>query len=563
MRSDGGTFTAWPALGLEEVSLPGQLNYERAVWGKPRGSRSDFRWLAATLSFGAGKRGDLPRELHLGTEDLPVAATHWRSLGDVHYALSCYPSRATDAAGRTSFLEKQVLEWRRPAGLPAALGALLLLPRAASLDDSVWWERHTGPRWSAEDDVTLSLASDEDAPAVPAGVADLEAAIARGIAGIAAQVSEPALAELYAALLAGERAIPLRWLERPLPAESVAALLLPLPRKLADGLSIAGWLPARRVPDTAELRRCWDLVLGGPALPPPGAAAPAHEQAEQALAMARALLAGNPSLLGGAAAAAPERASGGTEAPIELAMWGPSSSGKTALLAKLYIDCDAGDWEIFPTQSSLKFIQDMREHMRTRNAFPPATAAGLVEKIEYLFRHRRTGAAASLRMEDRAGAYSENLSDELKASLGRAAGLVLLFDPLSEGATLESQVWRTLEQVHIASRRGVRKDDRPIAVCVSKADVLIESPEDLRRAQEDPQGFVREHDRMGLRRALDRFCSNYRLFPVSAAGVRLHRGLVDFRVFYDEKLAPRICAGSQPLNLMQPFSWLLDQVTGG
>ncbi len=107
----------------------------------------------------------------------------------------------------------------------------------------------------------------------------------------------------------------------------------------------------------------------------------------------------------------------------------------------------------------------------------------------------------------------------------------------------------------------MRKDDRPIAVCVSKADVLIESPQDLRRAREDPDGFVREHDRMGLVRALDRFCSNYRLFPVSAAGVLLHRGVIEPMVFYDEKLVPRVRPGGELLNLMEPFTWLLDQVT--
>ena len=52
---------------------------------------------------------------------------HWRTLADQCFALVSYPSRAIDTAGRSSFLEKQVLAWRRPIGIPAALGALLLL----------------------------------------------------------------------------------------------------------------------------------------------------------------------------------------------------------------------------------------------------------------------------------------------------------------------------------------------------------------------------------------------------------------------------------------------------
>ncbi|HET9768300.1 MAG TPA: hypothetical protein VFS60_15710, partial [Thermoanaerobaculia bacterium] len=233
----------------------------------------------------------------------------------------------------------------------------------------------------------------------------------------------------------------------------------------------------------------------------------------------------------------------------------------TALLAKLYIDAD-GDWQVYPTETSFQFIQDMRNHMTTNNAFPPATAAGSEgEPIEYLFRHKHSGLEVSLRMRDRAGADSEKLSEGIRAALASAAGLVLLFDPLSEGAALESQVWRTLEQVHISSGRGARKDPRPIAVCVSKADVLIESPQDLRRAREDGEPFVRQHDRMGLVRALDRFCERYRLFPVSAAGVLLRHGVVEPTVFYDESLAPRIRPGGEVLNLMAPFTWLLDEVT--
>ena len=562
MSAASSRLPSWPALELGPHPLPARLSYERGIWGKVHGAVTDFRWIATTPAFALpGRRDELPHDLRLGTEDAPRPCSHWRTIGTLHYAVSCYRSRATDAVGRTGFLEKQVLEWRRPTEVPAALGALLLVPLVAGFDDGVWWGRQSGPQWSEDEDSTLSLAPTDAAAPLAVDENAVEAAMADGLAGLAEAVSETALAELYGALLAGQRAIPLRGLQTPLAPASLAALLLPLPRPLADELSIAGWLPSLRA-DFDDLHHSWHLLLGGAAaLPSHPQPAPTAAQARQAEQMARAVLAGDPSRLGTAAAKSTGKAITPGAPAIELAMWGPSSAGKTALLAKLYIDGD-GDWEVFPTASSLKFIQDMQRMMRTENGFPPATAVGgTPEQVEYLFRHKSTGVTASLRMEDRAGADSETLSEAIMTALGKAAGLVLLVDPLSEMATLEGRVWRTVQQVHIASGRGTLKDDRPIAVCVSKADVLIETPEDLRRAREDPDGFVRDHDEVGLIRALERFCNNYRLFPVSSAGVRLRWGAIEPVVFYDERLAPRLRPGGELLNLMAPFNWLLEQLT--
>jgi hypothetical protein len=114
----------------------------------------------------------------------------------------------------------------------------------------------------------------------------------------------------------------------------------------------------------------------------------------------------------------------------------------------------------------------------------------------------------------------------------------------------------------VASGRIGRKDERPIAVCLSKADTLIRTPADFRRAIEWPDDFVREHLDPGLVRPLERLCANYRLFPISAAGVRLRYGAIEPVVFLDENLEPRICPGGRPFNLMAPFTWLLQQLTG-
>lgn len=549
---------AWPALDAGEHPLPQRLGYDRAVWGKLEGSPGDYRWIAASPSFAPGLL-QIEHQIQLGTEDVPERATHWRNTGEHCFALVCYPSRATDASGRSAFLEKQILAWRRPAEVPAALGALLLLPLVGRTDDTVWWDRPAQSRWSEDD--TLPLMPD-DHPLVSISAESLGEAVARGTADLRAALREEALTDLYAHILAGHRAVPLAGLAAPLGPEAVAALLLPLPRALADQLSVAGWLPSRRV-DLEALQRSWSVVLGGATLPPAPPWSPSPDLRRQARALAQAILANDPAVLAAPPAPAAARATvAGGPSPIRLAMWGPSSAGKTALLAKLYLDDDdkKTDWDIFPTATSIQFIQDMRAHMQTSNSFPPATTAA-AEQIEYQFHHRGAGREASLRLEDRAGSESEKLSDAIRSQLAEAQGLVLVFDPLAEGSALEGQVWRTLEHIHVASGLGVRKDSRPIAVCVSKADVLIETIEDLRSAREDPDGFVRRHDRMGLVRALERLCDNYRLFPVSAAGLRVHHGVIEPVVFYDEGLRPRLCPGGLPLNVRAPFAWLLDQVT--
>ena len=101
---------------------------------------------------------------------------------------------------------------------------------------------------------------------------------------------------------------------------------------------------------------------------------------------------------------------------------------------------------------------------------------------------------------------------------------------------------------------------RSIAVCLSKADTLIENPADLRYACDWPDDFVKAHDRWGLTALFERYCANYRFFPVSAAGVELRHGIAEPNIFYDENLQLRIKAKTQSFNLMQPFEWLIGQL---
>jgi GTPase SAR1 family protein len=555
-----GNLTAWPA--LFGVKLPARISYERGIWGKLNGARADYKWIATTPSFTAGGVG-IEKELQLGSEDTPRKATHWRSLEEQGLAVACYPSPSVDTSGRSSFLEKQVFAWRRRDSAPAALGALALLPRVARTNAAIWWDRRT-QSWSEDDDSTLVL-TPEDHEALSVDLQELAATAAAGLAELGRTVSEEALIHFYAHLLADHRGVSLGKLQAPLSPEALAALLLPLPRPLADRLSLAGWLPSQRIPDPAELRRCWNGTLGGLSLPSPPPEEPSRELREKARTLAQSILAGNPLLI----SPRPARPAAAGRHPFKIALWGPASAGKTALLAQLYLGNSAGgqgsqknDWEPFWVGASQDFFNNMRSRMRSENLFPSATVLTPTgERIEYRFRHRSTGVEVLLHLEDRAGDESEKLTEAIRRHLAEADGILFLFDPYAQGTTLHDQIWRALEYLNpdVAGERAPI-DNRPVAVCLSKADLLIRTVEDLHRARTDPGGFVRRYDRMDLTRLLEKFCGNYQFFPVSAAGLRVEYGVVESVVFYDETLRPRLAPGGTPLHVMSPFAWLLDQV---
>jgi hypothetical protein len=244
------TLRPWPALPGGGPA-PDRLDVERAIRGKVHGAASDFRWIAATP--GLDPQTLRPDDLLLGSEDVPAKAVCWRASESGYCAVSCYPSRARDAAGRSGFLEKQVLAWSPGAEVPAALGALLLLPRAATFDDCDWWDQADDPSWSRPG-FLLTLAAEP-----PVAVENLETVIERGRAALREAVEETSLARLYSALLARRRDLAfLPGLERPLPPEALAVLLLPLPRDIADRLSIAGWDVSNRIDPEAFP---WDVLV--------------------------------------------------------------------------------------------------------------------------------------------------------------------------------------------------------------------------------------------------------------------------------------------------------------
>jgi double-GTPase-like protein len=256
-------------------------------------------------------------------------------------------------------------------------------------------------------------------------------------------------------------------------------------------------------------------------------------------------------------------ANGGAAESRTLCLWGPSSVGKTALLAQLFhFGNRAGtDWEVLPAAAAQEFVETTRQRMREENRFPLATGATShsVHALGYYFRHRTRDVVASLVVEDRAGAQWEAY-DPIAEQLRAAQGLVLLLDATFEPARLEGYLARTLQRLAHSRGDATRRDPRPIAVCLSKADLWIRTPEELISAMAEPDAFVRRWLDGRCLASLATYCERFCLFPVSAIGVRLRWGAVEPTVFVDEHGVDRLCPHTRPVNLLEPFAWVLDQL---
>ena len=557
--TDLAALATWPALAGLPHSLPA-LRWERGVLGKTPDGPADFHWVAASARF-SGLTADLAGTLALGSEDVVRDCLLWRGDGTLYQAVRCYPGRAPDALGRP-FLEKQVLEWERPPELAAALGALILLPLALNVSDAVW---RGGARDPAAEHFFVPLPTATIQPLL-FSPPTLGQWVRAGTAELRRHFTADCLADLYARLLAGHRAIFPSQAIDPLGPAALAALLLPLPREIADRVSLIGWLPSI-TPDPEPLRRHWDLILGGDggAIPPPAdAIAPGEAERAHGLAMAQAILRCDPRSLSKAASAPPPAATGAREKePTRLMLWGPSGSGKTVFLGQIYWQLSGAgreDWVVFPGETGLDFLELMRDTLYSRNAFPPATPPGTSLNILCHLIHRQTGERVTLDLEDRAGADYEGLHQEVQTRLLAANGIILLLDPRRQDDRVFNEVTHTFERLQLAAGRVGEPDPRPVAVCVTKADELIETPDDVRLALTDPAGFAAPQIDQRLLDYLATRFTRVALFPVSAAGVRMRFGAIEPVVFYDETLRPRINCG-QPFNLFAPIDWLIRQVS--
>ncbi|HEV7766153.1 MAG TPA: hypothetical protein VGQ76_14205 [Thermoanaerobaculia bacterium] len=263
------------------------MEYERGVRGKVHGARTDFRWIAQSAGF--GREGlDLHSQLNLGAEDLPECFQAWRNIAEQCFAMTAYPSRAIDAEGRRGFLEKQVLEWRKPPGMPATLAALFLLPRVSEMTDEIWWD-HSGALQGSDSMIHLSLPSTEHDP-IAVDEEALAATIERGRHALRETVDPRTLAHFYDQLLTRRHPACLFGLRQPLPPDALAALLLPLPREIADRISLAGWIPSSR-PALTEIGSRWEAIILAADSTVPSPSVKANEMANSLLTNDRSLTA--------------------------------------------------------------------------------------------------------------------------------------------------------------------------------------------------------------------------------------------------------------------------------
>jgi hypothetical protein len=234
------------------------------------------------------------------------------------------------------------------------------------------------------------------------------------------------------------------------------------------------------------------------------------------------------------------------------------------LLAQMYNRWDPrSGWKILTSEVGQVFIDTMRDWVEARGLFPPPTDPHNPQEVVYEFRHRESNQRATLSIEDRAGVDSETLPDDALDRLNRANGLILLIDPERATTRIGWEIIRTLERLHLQSSTD-DIDSRPLAICLSKADKVIRTVEDLRRAVAEPDTFVRDWIGGSLSTAtldkINTYSSNHRFFPISSVGVLKRYGVVEQVVFHDEYLTERIRRGGQPLNLEAPFVWIFEQL---
>ena len=255
---------------------------------------------------------------------------------------------------------------------------------------------------------------------------------------------------------------------------------------------------------------------------------------------------------------------------LRLSLWGPTSSGKTMFLAQVYHNWSKEDpeWQIFPSPEAMPFINTMRQFIDIQNRFPPNTDVGKVQQIRWTFHHRASKSSVDLRVEDRAGKEFQDLGPAVMERLVEADALILLFDAqANDTRVLRQQIVGALEHIHLERRAagGPLHDDRPVAICLTKADEYAHSAADVARMIEEPfefvQGWLRDRGEVDVVDRIAQYCSRCRFFPVSAVGVIERPGgrLVP-SVVYDEKFEGRIVGQAQPINLSTPFTWIFSEL---
>jgi len=251
----------WPALQEASVS-PRPVALDRGVHGKVQGDSNELRWLAASPGFLEASQ-DLERRLRIGKTHDRGFGLYWRALPDGCYAaMAIMPSGVYDATDRPALIQRQVWLWssspgaaRQAAPVQVALG---LLGEMARLSEEAVWEGTPSSFWEDH----RSMRAVEGLVKYPTGLdaPGLAEQLEQGREDLAEVLDQAQLASIYQSLLVPEAPPMLVPLPRPLSPQALICLLLPLPRELADGVSLAGWLMSREVtPDVLEGN--WDVAF--------------------------------------------------------------------------------------------------------------------------------------------------------------------------------------------------------------------------------------------------------------------------------------------------------------
>lgn len=252
---------------------------------------------------------------------------------------------------------------------------------------------------------------------------------------------------------------------------------------------------------------------------------------------------------------------------MQLVMWGPSASGKTIFLAQLFLQPETPGWAVRAKPEAVQEVERLAKRMRGENAFPPPTTVGVSPDLNFRLIQESTGASADIVIKDRAGAESEALDERSFDLIRGASGLLLMFDHTREPSALLTEVQLTMLKLYAdretqAAGQAVRhKDPRPIAICLTKADLLMQTPKDLARSISTPDAFVRESLDRRIVQCVEGYCERIAFFPVSSVGLRVRLGAVDPVVFLDEELGLRLGHLETPVNLIEPFAWIFGEVS--
>ena len=269
---------------------------------------------------------------------------------------------------------------------------------------------------------------------------------------------------------------------------------------------------------------------------------------------------------------------------FELALWGLSQAGKTAFLAQLFHQPMNEKWQVWPRATSRKFFTDTQADTFA-NKFSPPTPLNEPAQVVCTLQRRSDGLTVALQVEDRSGKHweweaaldqsgadtgnpvsdgtavgneEETGSRDPSEVLRKAAGLIVMLHPTPNPKALERQVTRTLFELFIA--RDHQRDPRPVAICLSKADSLVRTPQELREAIEEPERFVLRRFPADLETWVRKYCTDPKFFPVSAVGVKLRYGVVEPMIMRDVTLTMRKGVGGKPINLMAPFDWIITRL---